>query len=100
MLEIEYFFQQEAEYEAWLNQNGETGIVVNNFTNKKGTKFHKNGLKLHKANCDNLNRLEYHGSRTNFGKLCGFDESELIEECKRRTGSPPKRSQICCFKFM
>ena len=98
MLGVPYFFQKEAEYEAWLDEYGEIGLVVNNFTNKYGTKFHENGLKLHKADCASLNKAEYKGRRTNYGKLCGLDELALVEDCERRTGSQPKRSQACCFK--
>ena len=78
----EYFPEgDETGYKAWMREHQATGFVVNNF--KSGDR-----LKIHKATCDSLKPPKIHT-----GKLCGFDESELIEGGKRQTGGKyrPKR---------
>ncbi len=97
MLGIVYFYDQEAEYETWLNENRKTGLVINNLRGEIPKPWKPNekdgGLKLHKASCTELNSPRHAGARTiPYGKLCGIDEQVLLEDCERRSGGyRPKR---------
>ena len=96
MIRSVYFYDKEAEYEAWLNENQKNGLVVNNLRGKDPKpwkpKEEDGGLRLHKATCSSLNRPRDHGKRTKpFGKLCGFDELLLSQECERISEKAPSR---------
>ncbi|MDE0509824.1 MAG: hypothetical protein OXI17_14490 [Gammaproteobacteria bacterium] len=91
-----YFFQNESGYEEWLKQNQNTGFVANGFKDKDGTKVSEQHFRVHKLPCDNsLNKQEYEGRRTNYGKLCHLDEDIVFEDCKRRTKVKLTRCSKC-----
>ena len=99
MVAVIYFFDQEAEYVTWLDENPAKGLVISNL---KGENIHylrvgfpskeAGGLRLHRATCGYLHRRPDvdSGSRTKtYGKLCGLDKHALIKECEGRTRNRP-----------
>lgn len=80
-----YFFEKESGYEEWLKQNKNAGFVASGFTNKEGSKVWEGKIVIHKLPCDSsLNHSRFEGRRTNYGKLCHFDEAILIQDCEQR----------------
>ena len=110
MAAVIYFFDQEAEYGVWLEENFSKGLVVSNL---KGENIHylragfpskddAGGLRLHRASCGFLRRRPdvESGTRTKtYGKLCGLDRIALIKVCKDSTRKQPIECR-CMGRFM
>ena len=80
----DFFYCNDSGYIEWLQQNRNTGFVVNNFKNDVATRVWNKQLVIHKLPCISLpNQPDYKKSRTSYGKWCNLDEEILIEICNQ-----------------